>query len=71
MKAVIYIRKNCHLCEEAINFFKTKKEMIEIEIIDIDSSKELINQYNDFITVIQYNNQIFYATVDYKKLEQI
>ena len=52
MKAVIYIRKDCHLCEEAINFFKTKKEMIEIEIIDIDSSKELINQYNDFIPVI-------------------
>ena len=51
--------------------FKTKKEMIEIEIIDIDSSKELINQYNDFIPVIQYNNQIFYAPVDYKKLEQI
>ena len=51
--------------------FKTKKEMIEIEIIDIDSSEELINQYNDFIPVIQYNNQIFHAPVDYKKLEQI
>ena len=31
----------------------------------------LINQYNDFIPVIQYNNQIFNAPVDYKKLEQI
>ncbi|MBI51700.1 MAG: hypothetical protein CL779_00580 [Chloroflexi bacterium] len=71
MKAIIYVRQDCHLCEEAINFFKKKKKTIEIEIIDIDLSKELINQYNDYVPVIQYNNQTFYAPLDYKKLELI
>ncbi|MBR74228.1 MAG: thioredoxin family protein [Dehalococcoidaceae bacterium] len=71
MKVSIYVRKDCHLCEEAISFFKTKKNMIEVEIIDIDLSQELINQYNDFVPVIKYNNQTFYPPIDYKKLELI
>ena len=45
--------------------------MIEVEIIDIDLSQELINQYNDFVPVIKYNNQTFYPPIDYKKLELI
>jgi glutaredoxin len=69
MKVIIYIRQDCHLCEEAINFFKKKKKIIEFEIIDIDSSQELSNQYNDYVPVIKYNNQTFYAPLDYKKLE--
>ena len=67
MKVIIYIRQDCHLCEEAINFFKKKKKTVEI--IDIDLNKELIEQYNDHVPVIIYNNQTFYAPIDYKKLE--
>ena len=53
-KITIYSRNGCHLCDDAINTLESMREElnIEIDVIDIDQSAELVKLYSDQVPVI-------------------
>jgi len=74
MKIIVYFRERCHLCEEVIHYIQNiqkNNKCLEVELIDIDSSSELLKEFNDFVPVIKFNGQIMHAPIDYKKLSLI
>jgi len=50
----VYSRKNCHLCDVAMESLETLKSELkfEIEKIYIDGDDELINKYGEEVPVI-------------------
>jgi glutaredoxin len=50
----VYSRKNCHLCDVAMESLETVKSELkfEIEKIYIDGDDELINKYGEEVPVI-------------------
>jgi glutaredoxin len=57
---LVYSRSGCHLCEQAIakiTQLKNKNEF-NLQIVDIDSSQELINLYSEQVPVITIDGQI-------------
>ena len=50
----VYSRKNCHLCDVAIESLETVKSELKFEIdkIYIDGNTELINKYGEEVPVI-------------------
>ena len=59
-KVLVYSRSGCHLCEQAIakiTQLKNKHEF-NLQIVDIDSSQELINLYSEQVPVITIDGQI-------------
>ncbi len=51
---VIYGREDCHLCRDMILALQAMQQQVsmDIQIIDIDSSPELIAQYGEKIPVL-------------------
>lgn len=59
-QVLVYSRSGCHLCEQAIakiTQLKNKNEF-NLQIVDIDSSQELINLYSEQVPVITIDGQI-------------
>jgi glutaredoxin len=50
----VYSRKNCHLCDVAMESLETVKSELkfDIEKINIDGDDELINKYGEEVPVI-------------------
>ena len=55
----IYSRKNCHLCDAAIESLETVKSELNFEIkkIFIDGDTELINKYGEEVPVIHIDGK--------------
>ena len=54
----LYGTEGCHLCEELIEqLLEFVNSRAKIEIIDIESSKDLLNKYHSDIPVVFFNNK--------------
>ena len=55
----VYSRKNCHLCDDAIETLETVKTELnfEIEKIYIDGETELTNKYGEEVPVIHIDGK--------------
>ena len=55
----VYSRKNCHLCDVAIESLETVESELDfkIEKIYIDGDTELINKYGEEVPVIQIDGK--------------
>ena len=55
----VYSRKNCHLCDDAIESLETVKTELnfEIEKIYIDGETELTNKYGEEVPVIHIDGK--------------
>ena len=65
----VYSRKNCHLCDVAIESLETVKSELKFEIdkIYIDGNTELINKYGEEVPVIHIDgihHDIFRVDLD-------
>jgi len=61
MKATVYSRPECHLCQEAIeSLARLAKEFpgLEIEEIDIDRDDDLLRRYLERIPVVMIEGEI-------------
>ena len=54
IQVTLYIRKDCHLCEQAIQDLNALQEKYphRLNIVDIDGSEELKNKYGVIVPVI-------------------
>ena len=58
LKFYVYSKRGCHLCEELIEqLSEFVNSRAKIEIIDIESSKDLLNKYHSDIPVVFFNNK--------------
>ena len=65
----VYSRKNCHLCDVAIESLESVKSELKFEIdkIYIDGNTELINKYGEEVPVIHIDgihHDIFRVDLD-------
>lgn len=61
MKAIIYSRPDCHLCQEALGELArlaTEFPELEVEEIDIESDDGLFRRYLERIPVIEIGGEI-------------
>ena len=57
-KFYVYSKRGCHLCEELIEqLIEFLNSRAKIEIIDIESSKVLLNKYHADISVVTFNDK--------------
>lgn len=56
LQAVVYSRRQCHLCEEAIHLLRGHG--VKLEIIDIDSDESLRDKFDQCVPVIAINGKI-------------
>mgnify|MGYP006112517381 CR=1 FL=1 len=70
MNITIYSRQDCHLCEEALHYLQSKKNLI-IENIDVDSDIELTKRFGELIPVIIIGEKTIYAPIDFIELDKL
>jgi glutaredoxin len=70
LKAVLYTRKDCHLCEEA---YKVLSEFgISANVVDIDGDPGLRERFDTCVPVIEIDGQIrFTGRIDARLLQRI
>lgn len=71
---VIYSRRECHLCEvaKAVVAPVARARGVEVETVDVDSSRELADLYGNEVPVVFVNGRkAFKYRVDAKKLEAL
>ncbi len=71
---VIYSRRECHLCEEAKAAIApiAGKRGIEVDVVDIDTNRELQQAYGLEVPVVFVNGRkAFKYRVDPKRLEEL
>ncbi len=56
IKYNLYSSEGCHLCEEALAFFKNVKPLSEVNIIDIVEDDKLVELYGISIPVLESIN---------------
>tara|TARA_B100001778_G_C18502643_1_gene590405 strand:- start:682 stop:927 length:246 start_codon:yes stop_codon:yes gene_type:complete len=57
-KFYVYSKRGCHLCEELIEqLIEFLNSRAKIEIIDIESSKDLLDKYHADIPVVTFNDK--------------
>ena len=52
----LYTRKNCHLCDDALDILR--RHGLEPEIVDIDQRPELLTEYNECVPVVMIDGKI-------------
>jgi glutaredoxin len=57
---VVYTRRNCHLCEDALRHLRKEQSQhgFRLEIIDVDSDQSLAANFGEMVPVIAVNGQI-------------
>jgi len=71
---VIYSRRECHLCDVAKDVVApvARARGVEVETIDVDSSRELADRYGLEVPVVfVHGRKAFKYRVDAKKLEAL
>ena len=69
---VLYVRKDCHLCSEMISDLNKLRVKLcfYLEIIDVDSSQNLVEKYGEFVPVLMgKNEEICHFHLDPKALD--
>ena len=69
---ILYVRKDCHLCSEMISDLNKLqvKLCFYLEIIDVDSSQNLVEKYGEFVPVLMgKNEEICHFHLDPKALD--
>ena len=54
-EVIVYTRKHCHLCEEALEVLA--KHRLRAKTIDIDSDEVLLERYNECVPVVVINGK--------------
>jgi len=57
---VLFTRQGCHLCEEAERLLQKEQDRyrFKLEVVDVDSKKELAAQFGEQVPVVTVNDQI-------------
>jgi glutaredoxin len=57
---VLFTRQGCHLCEEGERLLQKQQERyhFKLEVVDVDSKKELADQFGEQVPVVAVNGQI-------------
>jgi hypothetical protein len=60
LRVVVYTRANCHLCEEAAEFFRREQSRgrFEVEWIDVDQNEDLKALHGDWVPVVEINGKV-------------
>jgi glutaredoxin len=60
LQFVLYTRRNCHLCEDALLHLQKEQRRhgFELHIIDVDSDQSLSTKFGEMVPVITVNGQI-------------
>ena len=69
---ILYVRKDCHLCSEMISDLNKLRVKLcfYLEIIDVDSSQNLVEKYGEFVPVLMgKNEEICHFHLDPKALD--
>jgi len=69
---ILYVRKDCHLCSEMISDLNELqvKLCFYLEIVDVDSSQNLVEKYGEFVPVLMgKNEEICHFHLDPKALD--
>ena len=71
-KLILYVRKDCHLCSEMISDLNKlqAKLCFYLQLVDVDSSPNLIEKYGEFVPVLMgKNEEICHFHLDFKALD--
>jgi glutaredoxin len=57
---VLYTRRNCHLCEDALRHLQKEQlhYSFQLEIVDIDSNQQLSPKFGELVPVIAVDDQV-------------
>lgn len=57
---VLFTRQGCHLCEEAEQLLQKEQDRyrFKLEVVNVDSKKELADQFGGQVPVVTVNGQI-------------
>jgi glutaredoxin len=55
MKVVLYTRRGCHLCDEALAVLK--RHGLAPRLVDIDADLALRNRYNECVPVVEIDGK--------------
>jgi len=56
---VLYTRAGCHLCDDAARLLRRYDALYpQLEIVDIDSSPDLVEQFNTCVPVVEVDGKI-------------
>jgi len=60
VRVVVYTRKNCPLCDEAIDFLKREqgRSGFQLALVDVDSSDALHELHGDWVPVIEVDGKV-------------
>jgi glutaredoxin len=62
-KVILYTRKGCHLCDEALAALK--RQGLTPQLVDIDADATLCERYNDCVPVVEIDgNERFRGRVN-------
>jgi glutaredoxin len=56
---VLYTRAGCHLCDDAAQILRCYDSLYpHLEVVDIDSSPDLVEQYNTCVPVVEIDGKV-------------
>ncbi len=58
IEVVLYTRKECHLCEEALKVLK--RFDIEPKLVDIDEHPDKLAEYNECVPVVEIDGRVHF-----------
>lgn len=58
IEVVLYTRKECHLCDEALEVLK--RFGIEPKLVDIDEHPEKLAEYNECVPVVEIDGRVHF-----------
>ena len=60
MGLILYVRRDCHLCEEMLVALRAMQaeHAFELEIIDVDTDDSLVRRYNEKVPVLAHDGTV-------------
>ena len=60
LQFTLITRKNCHLCDDALMLLEEarRRNGVSLEIVDVDSSAELLAQHDKCVPVVLVNGKV-------------
>lgn len=67
---MLYSRRGCHLCDDALQILQ--QHGLAVEVVDIDQDADLLAQYNECVPVVHIEGKLrFRGRVDVRLLRRI
>lgn len=58
IEVVLYTRKDCHLCDDALEVLK--RYGIEPKLVDIDQHPDKLAEYNECVPVVEIDGRVHF-----------